>query len=213
MQTSFSVEFHSSLLFSQRTTCLCLHKITSTLRVKILPVGRQDHAQCMQSKRSSEGNNWPSNPQYQPDHTWPVCIYVLEYVCACLPLCLPQPQLISLGTTEQRNRSLYKESIWVQCLKNPPELKLHIFFQLANSKYLWTEHFLSGRKERSVCVSPVDSHWGVLIPWAFASFHLSHHPLKAHLSDIYTDALFGSEIVTKQLHVKYPVQEVGGPLH
>lgn len=66
--------------------------------------------------------------------------------------------------------------------------KLHTFFQLSNSKYLWTEHFLSGRKGSAVCVSPIDSRWGVLIPWAYASFHLSAATIleKAHLSNIYT---------------------------
>lgn len=68
------------------------------------------------------------------------------------------------------------------------KLQRRRFFQLANSKYLWTEHFLSGRKQSSVCVSAVDSRWGVLIPWAYAPFHLSSATIleKAHLSDIYS---------------------------
>lgn len=39
-----------------------------------------------------------------------------------------------------------------------------------------------------MCVSLVDSHWGVLIPWAYASFHMSSATSlgKAHLSNIYT---------------------------
>lgn len=42
--------------------------------------------------------------------------------------------------------------------------------------------------EFCVCVSLVDSHWGVLIPWAYASFHTSSATSlgKAHLSNIYT---------------------------
>lgn len=76
----------------------------------------------------------------------------------------------------------------IECLKKPPKSKLHRFFQLANSKYLWTEHFLSGRKENCVCVCLLMTHTGpVLIPWAYASFHLISATIldKAHLSNIY----------------------------
>lgn len=71
-----------------------------------------------------------------------------------------------------------REKKSIECLKNPPKSKLHRFFQLANSKYLWTEHFLSGRKERCVCASGDDSHWACIDPLGlcFISLDLCHHP-------------------------------------
>lgn len=104
------------------------------------------------------------------------CVCVLGRACRYVSI-----SVLSPGTDGHRNR--HKESIWAECLKNPSESKLHRFFQLANFKYLWTEHFLSGRKESSVCVSC----WFTLgcidpLGLCFISLELCHHPLKKSTS-------------------------------
>lgn len=104
------------------------------------------------------------------------------------PVCLGQPQLISPWHEWTKQQITLEKKSSIECLKKPPKSKLHRFFQLANSKYLWTEHFLSGRKENCVCVCLLMTHTGpVLIPWAYASFHLISATIldKAHLSNIY----------------------------
>lgn len=68
------------------------------------------------------------------------------------PVCLGQPQLISPWHEWTKQQITLEKKSSIECLKKPPKSKLHRFFQLANSKYLWTEHFLSGRKENCVCV-------------------------------------------------------------